>query len=666
MSILLHSRQFSYFSVPVKFSRLENTEGEKNDPERSSFTQVSALTGDNIKCESESSNVEDKNGFKDNFKPFQRSMRRRSGPGCLNSQLSFCRYPAFDFGGREDENSNLPSPVESEGNHTVKDEILQGIKVAEKAGDNDSNLRPSRSKDTSQRNRDASESKTLIPELKENSETESTKDSFESEAPNLSPSVGVLCLPVPDIAFPSIPNTFLAKLGVHKDSPLSVEAFDEQELESKFIALSLAFKTDRTTLNKRLDVNKRQRDTAEKNVEIEFQAMRENLNILNLKASSPDIRDVISKIQNHIDVAQQATFRMSSRSETYGSVQQEERVSRAFEVLVLYVDHLKRLFDKEHKELEETRRMLTDTRVFRKDITTDGISDDQKKYLRTFGLPAGSIKSIGRRRASVADFHQHSMPESCKPPGLSQSWTSGFCMMKESKQRTPGPFPTTCVGLSGSSLPTSPITSISPSRTGTIRVNARRRSLPAASPMAPQNMLQNLEVPPDVPAPKPLQYLSVDKQLTGKKDRNVWTRKLSSVTDEAEQSEDETEAKENDEDTKDINLSSSERVGDNVQDDADIEDQSDEIESQGELNSVGDSGIFKIIPQNNILLNFRNSVSEWLHIQNISMEYGNELHRIWHQNSTRTLVQYSASGLLICIAFYFFLSEIIPYILFPA
>ncbi|KFM62604.1 Lymphoid-restricted membrane protein, partial [Stegodyphus mimosarum] len=95
--------------------------------------------------------------------------------------------------------------------------------------------------------------------------------------------------------------------------------------------------------------------------------MREHLNILNLKATSPDVRDLISKIQSHIDVAQQATFRMSSRSETYGSVQQEERVSRAFEILVLYVDHLKRLFDKEHKELEETRRMLTDTRVFRKD-----------------------------------------------------------------------------------------------------------------------------------------------------------------------------------------------------------------------------------------------------------------------------------------------------------
>ncbi|GFU64269.1 lymphoid-restricted membrane protein [Trichonephila clavipes] len=173
-----------------------------------------------------------------------------------------------------------------------------------------------------------------------------------------------------------------------------VEAFDEHDLESKFIALSLAFKTDRATLNKRLELHKRQRDMAEKNVENEFQSMRDHLCALNLKATSSDVRDLISKIQNHLDIAQQATSRVSGRSETYGAVQQEERVSRAFEVLVLHVDHLKRLFDKEHKELEDTRRMLTDTRGFRKEVASDVVSEDQKKYSKTLGLPLGSIKSL--------------------------------------------------------------------------------------------------------------------------------------------------------------------------------------------------------------------------------------------------------------------------------
>lgn len=73
---------------------------------------------------------------------------------------------------------------------------------------------------------------------------------------------------------------------------------------------------------------------------------------------------------------------------------QEERVCKAFEVLMLHVDHLKRSFDKEHKELEETKLMLTDTRVFKKDVTTDVLSTEQKKYSKTFGLPLGSIKSV--------------------------------------------------------------------------------------------------------------------------------------------------------------------------------------------------------------------------------------------------------------------------------
>ncbi|GFY61604.1 lymphoid-restricted membrane protein [Trichonephila inaurata madagascariensis] len=255
-----------------------------------------------------------------------------------------------------------------------------------------------------------------------------------------------------------------------------VEAFDEHDLESKFIALSLAFKTDRATLNKRLELHKRQRDMAEKNVENEFQSMRDHLCALNLKATSSDVRDLISKIQNHLDIAQQATSRVSGRSETYGAVQQEERVSRAFEVLVLHVDHLKRLFDKEHKELEDTRRMLTDTRGFRKEVASDVVSEDQKKYSKTLGLPLGSIKSE---------------PKAASFPSASS------------------------VSVSSNSLPPSP------SKSSTrISTQGRRCSLPAASPVS-------------TPSLPPISQKSFGR----KKERSTWTRKLSSVTDEKEEIE---------------------------------------------------------------------------------------------------------------------------------
>ncbi|GBL87816.1 hypothetical protein AVEN_192005-1 [Araneus ventricosus] len=194
-----------------------------------------------------------------------------------NSQLTIPRYPAFDFSEQEDVHSMFPSPSEPEANRTLRTEDFPGILKSDKTADSDAAQNTLNLKDTNQKKRNSSKSKSLMPEHMENSETESTKGSFECEAPDMPPSCEATSIPVPDIAFPSLPNTFLAKLGVHKDSPLPVEAFDEHDLESKFIALSLAFKTDRATLAKRLELHKRQRDMAEKNVENEFQSMRDHL-----------------------------------------------------------------------------------------------------------------------------------------------------------------------------------------------------------------------------------------------------------------------------------------------------------------------------------------------------------------------------------------------------
>ncbi|CAL1269780.1 unnamed protein product [Larinioides sclopetarius] len=395
----------SHRNQSSKNSKLETAPPESKPlNEKSGYTMSGVGILEKAKSESDAKSIDDRNGSnKEKLKYSQRSMRRGSGAGSPNSQLTIPRYPAFDFSEQEDVHSMFPSPSEPEANRNIKTEDFPGILKLDKTADSDAAQNTLNLKDTNQKKRNSSKSKTLMPEHMENSETESTKGSFECEAPDMPPSCEATSIPVPDIAFPSLPNTFLAKLGVHKDSPLPVEAFDEHDLESKFIALSLAFKTDRATLVKRLELHKRQRDMAEKNVENEFQSMRDHLCALNLKATSSDVRDLISKIQNHLDIAQQAAARVSGRSETYGAVQQEERVSRAFEVLVLHVDHLKRLFDKEHKELEDTRKMLTDTRGFRKDVTSDVISEDQKKYSKTFGLPVGSIKSLRKPIVQISE-----------------------------------------------------------------------------------------------------------------------------------------------------------------------------------------------------------------------------------------------------------------------
>ena len=48
--------------------------------------------------------------------------------------------------------------------------------------------------------------------------------------------------------------------------------------------------------------------------------------------------------------------RVSSSAEVYGAVQQEARIARAIEIMLLHVDNLKRIYDREHAELEDAKK----------------------------------------------------------------------------------------------------------------------------------------------------------------------------------------------------------------------------------------------------------------------------------------------------------------------
>ncbi|EEC10121.1 lymphoid-retiricted membrane protein, jaw1, putative, partial [Ixodes scapularis] len=150
------------------------------------------------------------------------------------------------------------------------------------------------------------------------------------------------------------------------------DQMSEEEIETKFTTLSLGFKTDRLTLAKRLELHQRHRDIAEGNIHSELDAIRDLATFegvcvwsdaQKLDSLCPEdekIRETVAKIQNHVAVIQQSTDRVSSQAEVYGAVQQEERMSRAFEVMVTHVENLKRASEKEHRELEEARKLLLD------------------------------------------------------------------------------------------------------------------------------------------------------------------------------------------------------------------------------------------------------------------------------------------------------------------
>ena len=73
--------------------------------------------------------------------------------------------------------------------------------------------------------------------------------------------------------------------------------------------------------------------------------------------------ETLSKLSGQIEVIRQCGRLMSSSAESLGAVAYESRMSAAVKMLVLYVDHVKRKWEKEHHELDEIKRILTESGV---------------------------------------------------------------------------------------------------------------------------------------------------------------------------------------------------------------------------------------------------------------------------------------------------------------
>ena len=67
-------------------------------------------------------------------------------------------------------------------------------------------------------------------------------------------------------------------------------------------------------------------------------------------------------IRKHIDIIEHAQQRLAGRAEVHGAIQQEVRVSRAVDVMIRHVENLKRDYEREHLELREMRRLVTESR----------------------------------------------------------------------------------------------------------------------------------------------------------------------------------------------------------------------------------------------------------------------------------------------------------------
>ncbi|XP_071477400.1 uncharacterized protein [Diadema antillarum] len=227
-------------------------------------------------------------------------------------------------------------------------------------------------------------------------------------------------------------DSLLKALGLKKGDGDPNTSLTEQEVEEKYNSLTFAFKTDRMTLEHRFKLQQHQRNVVEQNLQEEMREHTTVVQSLERRCAEDEIaRTDINKLKQHIDVMQYAFVKLASKAEGYGAVQQEERLSRAAEIMVSHVENIKRLLDRERAELAEAKRLLKDNKILMRGNSTNslGLHDDTEgsRLRRSSTLTSPSMKhslhgfvrqkimrkstvtsdptdldEAGRRRASVA------------------------------------------------------------------------------------------------------------------------------------------------------------------------------------------------------------------------------------------------------------------------
>uniref|UniRef100_A0A8C8HM94 Lymphoid-restricted membrane protein n=1 Tax=Oncorhynchus tshawytscha TaxID=74940 RepID=A0A8C8HM94_ONCTS len=170
--------------------------------------------------------------------------------------------------------------------------------------------------------------------------------------------------------------------------------------QTEFQRLSLGFKCDMFTLEKRLRLEERSRDLAEENVRREVSSCQGLLQALApLCEDDNQSMEIIQRLQKNLDILIQSMTRVSSRSEMLGAIHQESRTGTAVEIMVQHVENLRRMYTKEHAELTELREnMLQNERSF--GSHSGGTHSDDFRGKKPSG--ATSYKASARRVSIAA------------------------------------------------------------------------------------------------------------------------------------------------------------------------------------------------------------------------------------------------------------------------
>uniref|UniRef100_A0A8C1LVR0 Lymphoid-restricted membrane protein n=1 Tax=Cyprinus carpio TaxID=7962 RepID=A0A8C1LVR0_CYPCA len=191
-----------------------------------------------------------------------------------------------------------------------------------------------------------------------------------------------------------------------KDGKNSLSPSDK-EIEAEFHRLSLGFKCDIFTLEKRLRLEERSRDLAEENVRKEVNSCKGLLQALIPRCEEDNqSMEIIHRLQKNLEVLIQSMTRVSSRSEMLGAVHQETRVGKTVEVMIQHVENLRRMYTKEHAELLELRENLILERSFGSHTERDDFRNKKQSTANIFKTTSRriSIATIPRSIGGQTHF----------------------------------------------------------------------------------------------------------------------------------------------------------------------------------------------------------------------------------------------------------------------
>uniref|UniRef100_A0A3P9M4N7 Murine retrovirus integration site 1 homolog n=1 Tax=Oryzias latipes TaxID=8090 RepID=A0A3P9M4N7_ORYLA len=155
-------------------------------------------------------------------------------------------------------------------------------------------------------------------------------------------------------AMPNISDMMLRKLKLHRALPGCAPPLSEKEVENAFVQLSLAFRNDNYTLETRLKQAERERNLTEEETEKELEEFK---GMTSTQWQNMEQRDAYQRLIETVCVLHRLANRLSSRAEIVGAVRQEKRMNKATEVMMQYVENLKRIYEKDHAELTEFKKL---------------------------------------------------------------------------------------------------------------------------------------------------------------------------------------------------------------------------------------------------------------------------------------------------------------------